>query len=162
LTTFKTGKLTTFKTIGAMLSLTKLQSAASAVVEKVAGYTVFNIYGHINIWAAGSVTRVRVERDNHDVCDRLKSGFKESSQCSDFLIGIEVWLSARRAVGQQAEWRSFCRGIGRAPVAGEATHDAESRRLLTWLMIGTLSCPLQDQVKGHTRNAFHARDGTNS
>ena len=35
--------------------------------------------------------------------------FSSLQQCSDFLIGIEVWLSARRAVGQQTEWRNFCR-----------------------------------------------------
>src|SRR5262249_50846732 len=54
-------------------------------------------------------------------------------QCSDFVIGIAVWLSARGLARQQTEWRNFCRGIRRTPVPGETAHDAEPRRPLIWL-----------------------------
>ena len=54
--------------------------------------------------------------------------FGSLQQFSDFVIGIEVWLSARWTIGQQTEWRDFRRGIRRTPVTGKATHDAESRR----------------------------------
>jgi hypothetical protein len=49
-------------------------------------------------------------------------------QCPDFLIGVEVWLSARWPVRQQAERRNFGRGIRGTPVPGEAAYDTEPRR----------------------------------
>jgi hypothetical protein len=77
-----------------------------------------------------------------------RPGFSSLQQCSDFLIGIEVWLSTRRLVGQQTEWRNLCRGIGRTPVPGEAAHDTEPRRPLIGLVISILRCPLQCKVHG--------------
>ena len=34
--------------------------------------------------------------------------FSSFQQCPDFVIGIEVRLSARRLVGQQTEWWNLC------------------------------------------------------
>jgi len=60
-----------------------------------------------------------------------RPGFSSLQQCFNLVIGIEVWLSAFRPVGQQTGWRNFCRRIRRTPVPGEGPHDAESCRPLT-------------------------------
>ena len=36
-----------------------------------------------------------------------RSRFGRVQQCSDFLVGIEVWLSALRPKRQKAEWWNF-------------------------------------------------------
>src|SRR5438034_2125486 len=65
-----------------------------------------------------------------------RPGFSSLQQCLNFVIGIEVWLSARGLVGPQTEWRNFCRGIRRTPVPGEAAHHAEPRRPLAGFAVG--------------------------
>src|ERR1019366_6794419 len=79
-------------------------------------------------------------------------------QCSDLVIGIEVWLSAFGPVRQQTERPNFCRGIRRTPVPGEATHDAEPHRPLTGCVMGILRGPFQCQVYGDTCTTFSCQE----
>ena len=81
-----------------------------------------------------------------------RPAFSSLQQCSDLVIGIEVWLSAFGAVGQQTEWRNFRRGVRRTPVPGEAAYDAESGRPFSRVVVGMLCCPLQRQVDRDVEN----------
>src|SRR5665647_983877 len=83
-----------------------------------------------------------------------RPGLSSLQQRSDFVIGIEVWLSALGPVGQQTQWRNLCRGIRRTPVPGEATHDAEPRRPFVGFVMGLLRGPFQCQVYGNAGTAF--------
>ena len=84
--------------------------------------------------------------------------FRGLQQFLDFVIGIEVWMRARRSVGQQTEWRNFGRGIRRTPVPGEAAHDGEPRRPLIGLVMRVSRGPLQGQVHGNVWAAFSLQE----
>src|SRR5579863_9921763 len=88
-----------------------------------------------------------------------RPSFSGLQQFVDFVIGIEVWSSARRSVGQQTEWRNFCRGIRRTPVPSEAAHDAEPRRPLIGFVIRILCGPLQCQLDGDVGAASSRQKG---
>src|SRR5262249_14875516 len=75
-------------------------------------------------------------------------------QFSDFLMGIEVWLSTLRPKRQKAEWRKFGERVGRTPVPGEAAHDGKSRGPLTRCVVRMLRCPLHRQLDGDIGAAF--------
>ena len=73
-----------------------------------------------------------------------RSRFSSPQQFPDFVIGIEVWLSACGTIGQQPQRWNFGQRIRGTPVTREATHNAESRRPFSRLLVGVLGRPLRD------------------